>query len=62
MEVWNEMEIFVTLTKYNTHQWHEKRTHYYWWLLSQQSYCLPPSDNIILGIYEEWNIPINVHR
>ena len=24
IKVGNEMEIFITLTKYNTHQWHEE--------------------------------------
>ena len=27
MEVGNEMEIFITLTKYNTHQWYEEGNH-----------------------------------
>ena len=35
MEVGNEMEIFITLNKYNTHQQHEEGTHRLWSLLSK---------------------------
>ena len=34
------MEIFITLTKYNTRQWREEGNPFYWWLLSQQKYYI----------------------
>ena len=54
----NKMEIFITLTKYNTRLWRED-THCQWWQISQQNYPPPSSDQCI---YEEWNIPIIVHK
>ena len=58
MEGGNEMEIFITLTKYNTHQQREEGTHCLWWLLSKNT----PPHNSVQHIYEEWDIPINVHQ
>ena len=37
----------------------KKVNHWLWWLQSQQKY---PSHNSVQHIYEEWDIPINVHR
>ena len=58
MEVVNKMEIFITLTKYNTHSQCEEGTHCEWWLLSQQKY---PHHNSVQCINEDWDIPIKVH-
>ena len=53
MKVGNEMEIFITLTKYNMCQEHEEGNHYLW--------CLPLPNSVQL-IYKECDIPINVQR
>ena len=50
------MEIFITLTKYNTRQWLEEGN-----LLPVVNYLIgvfPASYN---SFYEDWDIPINVH-
>ena len=54
------MEIFITLTKYNTRQQHEegKPLLVVYYLISL--YYTP--HNSVPHIYEEWYIPINVHR
>ena len=57
-EIGNEMEIFIALTKYNTCLLREEGNRCLWWLLSIFS---PPHSNV-QRIYEEWDIPINVHR
>ena len=57
MVVGNEMEIFITLTKYNTSQWREegKPLLMVYYLISISS----PSHNSVQRIYEECDILIN---
>ena len=50
------MQIFITLTKYNTRQWREERKP----LLV--AYNLILLRNSVQRIYEECDIPIDVHR
>ena len=52
------MEIFIALTKYNTCQRHKVTAANGNYLLSM----FPPRHNSVQHIYEEWDIPINVHR
>ena len=59
MKVGNEIEIFITVTKYNTSPWCEEGN-----LLLMLNYLvsiLHPTYNSIQHIYEDWEIPINVH-
>ena len=45
----NKIEIFMALTKYNTHQRREESTHCLWWLLSQLYWYLlntPPTGRV----------------
>ena len=60
MEVENEMEIFITLTKYNTPQQHEegKPLLVVYYLIS----LLTPAQYSVQRLYKEWDIPIIVHR
>ena len=59
MKVRNEMEIFIILTKYNTHQRQKgKPLLVVYYLIS----ILTPPHNSVQHIYEDWDIPINVHR
>ena len=54
MEFENEMEIFITLTKYNTCLWRGEGNHCSWWLLSQHTYApLTIVSNIFMrnGVY-----------
>ena len=50
MQAGNEMEIFITLTKYNTCPQCEEDTHCLWWLLSEHIY-LPPSFTIVSNLF-----------
>ena len=51
MVVGNEMEIFITLTKYSTHQWSEE-------VVVNCLVSILPSNNNVKCIYEDWDIPI----
>ena len=59
MDTENEMEIFITLTKYNTCQRCEdgKPLQVMYYLIS----ILTPPHTSVQCIYEECDIPINVH-
>ena len=58
MEVGNEMEIFITRTKYNTCQRHEEGNQL---LVVNYLVSILPPYNSVQHIYEDWDTPINVH-
>ena len=60
MEFGNEMEIFITLTKYSTRQLYEHGNSLL--MVNYLVGILTPSYNSVRRIYEEWDIPINVHK
>ena len=43
------MEIFITLTKYNTYQWHEEGNHYLWWLSIFSQFVIYPTNQTRLA-------------
>ena len=59
MEVENEMEIFITSTKYNTCPQHEEGKPP---LVVTTGSAYYPRHNSFQHIYEEWDIPTNGHR
>ena len=53
------MEVFITLTKYNICQRREEGKPLLL-VTTESAYYLP--HNSVQCIYEEWDVPINVHR
>ena len=51
------MEIFITLTKYNTHQQRKEDTNCSWWLLSHLYWCLlyiPAIEQVRQNVFLRW--------
>ena len=59
MVVGNEMEIFITLTKCNIRQWRGEGKSLL--VITTFISIYYPHHICVQSIYEEWDLPINVH-